>query len=210
MDENDTPATESHRSESGEPAPEGSGAMPDVPQAGVGGPRAWSALLLIAVAAIAIYAFLTPHASRTPLKGAADRPAMTEFVARDLDGKAWSLADQKGKVVLVNYWATWCPPCRAELPELANVARQYSGRPFAMVGISVDEGGPEAVRKLVTAEGLPYPILLPAADSAIISSLDAIPTTLLIDRHGRIANRYRGAVTESILKPDIEALLKES
>lgn len=126
-----------------------------------------------------------------------------------LDGRGtWHLADERGKVVLVNFWATWCPPCRMETPDLVTLHKDYAPRGLVMVGVSMDDDPAAVVPAFVRKYGVSYPILLPAGDLGG-QDVSGLPTTLLIDRHGRVARRYLGMVSESAVKHDIDALLAE-
>ena len=156
-------------------------------------------------------------ANRSGLKPADTRQIVADLTGRDLDGNPWSLRDQKGKVVLVNYWATWCPPCRQETPGLVNVAKRYAGRGLSIVGVSLDTGGSAAtgaVRDFARRYAVSYPLILaeenPAMVTPDVASVQAIPTTLLLDRRGRVAKTIMGAVGEAALRTDIETLLAES
>lgn len=140
---------------------------------------------------------------------ASERKAFGDFASQDLNGATWNLSHQQGRVVVVNYWATWCPPCRAETPALVRVANEYKARGLEIVGISLDEDGKEAVRDFVREYGVPYPILMSRERINMTLIPRTIPVTILIDRQGRIAKRYEGAVSESTLKQDVEKLLAE-
>jgi cytochrome c biogenesis protein CcmG, thiol:disulfide interchange protein DsbE len=137
------------------------------------------------------------------------RKPMPDLVLSEMGGGNWRLQDQRGKVVLINFWATWCPPCRQETPGLAKLARDYQSKGLAVVGISLDEGGPRAVQSFVNEFHLPYPIAMPAQSSPLTSEIESLPTTLLIDRHGRVAKTYTAAVSESTFKADVERLISE-
>ena len=136
------------------------------------------------------------------------RTSVPELKLPDLNGRTWRLSDHGGRVALVNFWATWCPPCRDETPDLVNVYRKYQRRGFTAVGIALDEESPDAVRQFVKKHGIPYPIVVPG-DSGVGSAIEALPTTLLIDKHGRLAQTYSGIVNEARLSRDIERLLAE-
>ena len=86
--------------------------------------------------------------------------AVPEFELLDLDGRTVHLSDFAGRNVLLNFWATWCPPCKAELPDLVEVQRQYGGDDFTIIGISLDRVGPVKVQEFVRQAGLNYPILM--------------------------------------------------
>ena len=186
--------------------------------------RGWSGLLL---PGLFVAGLIGLSLVRFPSAGGANRngglqPANTrqivaDLTGRDLNGNLWSLRDQKNKVVLVNYWATWCPPCRQETPGLVNVAKRYAGRGLSVVGVSLDTGGSAAtgaVRDFARRYAVPYPLILaeenPAMVTPSIAAVQAIPTTLLLDRQGRVAKTIMGAVDEAALRTDIETLLAES
>jgi cytochrome c biogenesis protein CcmG/thiol:disulfide interchange protein DsbE len=128
----------------------------------------------------------------------------------DLDGRTWKLADQRGKIVLVNFWATWCTPCRNETPGLVRLANQYKIKGLEVVGISFDEDGPQGVRDFVAEYQIPYPILLPPEGHPLTSRIESLPTSLLIDRAGKVRKTYVGAVSESAFRADVDRLLNES
>lgn len=137
-----------------------------------------------------------------------ERKATADFTLQDIDGKRWSLAEQRGRVVLVNYWGTWCPPCRQETPGLVRLANEYRGKGVEVAGISLDEDL-TAVREFVAEYHISYPILLPSNAENLTTTIESIPVSLLYDRQGRVAKRYVGAVSEATFKRDVEQLLAE-
>ena len=139
---------------------------------------------------------------------ASERKAGGDFTLQDIDGKRWGLAEQRGRVVLVNYWATWCPPCRQETPGLVRLANEYRVKGVEVVGITLDEDL-TAVREFVARYQIPYRILIPSNASNLTTMIESIPVTLLYDHQGRVAKRYVGAVSETTLKRDVEQLLAE-
>lgn len=140
---------------------------------------------------------------------ASERKTGASFSLREINGGEWNFAARRGKVVLVNYWATWCPPCRVETPGLVNVANEYESRGVEVVGVTMDENLSD-VPPLVEKYKIPYQILLPGDDPNAGSGGMALPTTFLYDKNGKLAKKYTGIVLESTLKSDIEALLAES
>ncbi len=139
------------------------------------------------------------------------RPAQgrpNDFTLPALDGRDWTLAQHRGQVVLVNCWATWCPPCRAEMPELVALQAHYTPRGFQIVGVNMDQDE-SAVAPFVNAHNLNYPVLLPRAPFALAEGVDALPTSILIDRQGRVARRYIGMISEAAVRDDIEKLLAD-
>ncbi len=121
------------------------------------------------------------------------RPAPA-FSLKALDGSPLSNASLKGKVVLLDFWATWCAPCRKSMPELQALHRKYAGRGFAVVGVSIDEGGPAKVKKYVAAKKIGYPIALDSEKSPAWDAyrVKAVPAAFLIDRQGRIVAQWTG------------------
>lgn len=138
-----------------------------------------------------------------------ERRAMPAVVVEQLGGGEWRLADHRGQVVLMNYWATWCGPCWEETPGLVRLAKELGPQGLAVVGISVDEGGRAKVRKFVEDFKVPYPVAFPAAMSQLAWGMQGVPTTVLVDREGRVAKSYVGAVREEDFRKDVEALLRE-
>jgi thiol-disulfide isomerase/thioredoxin len=124
-----------------------------------------------------------------------------------LDGKTWSLSEQRGKVVVLNFWATWCEPCRTEVPYLIKLRSELGGKGLDVAGITLDEDV-KIVEKFAAEYRVGYPILIPPAGSPW-TKLENTPTTLLIDREGRLAGKYIGAVPEAELRRDVEKLLAE-
>jgi cytochrome c biogenesis protein CcmG, thiol:disulfide interchange protein DsbE len=138
-----------------------------------------------------------------------ERKAMAEVVLTELDGKTWRLAEHRGQVVLVNYWATWCGPCREEMPGLVRLSRELGPQGLAVVGVALDEGGEEKVKRFVEELRVDYPVVMPEKMSQVEFGLEGLPATVLVDREGRVAKIYVGAVREPDFRADVEALLME-
>ena len=138
-----------------------------------------------------------------------DRTLVANLAFPQLDGSSWRLSDHRGQVVLINYWASWCGPCREETPGLIDLEREYRYKGLSIVGISMDMGGRPAVEGFLHEFHLPYPVLMPDLASPAAPAIDALPTTVLVDRNGRAAKSYVGAVRESIFRADVDQLLAE-
>ena len=152
------------------------------------------AKLLVGVTAI-LFA-LTAGAAETKqgLTAVADKPAAREFALKDLDGKNWRLSELRGKVVLINFWATWCPPCRKELPSLERLWRLLGSKNFVVLAIDVGEDADTVFAFTGMLEPAPtFPILLDR-DSAVLGNwpVKGLPTTFVVDKKGRIVNRAVG------------------
>ncbi len=169
-----------------------------------------SQLIWGAVAIAAIVFIFRPHddGGGGEMIIAAQRKPMPEIAMPDLNGATWNLSARRGRVTLVNFWASWCPPCRQETPGLVRMANDYRSRGFDVAGISMDDSD-APVRRFVQTYHVPYPILLPPANSPLASAIQSLPTTFLIDRQGRVAKVYDGAVGEGELRSDIDRLLAE-
>jgi len=168
--------------------------------------------LFILLAAIGILAVVFFHDRMKPaaasITTAGKRQAL-DFQLPDLAGSRWQLSDRRGKVVVVNFWATWCPPCREETPGLVRLFHDYRARGVEVVGISMDDDPQKAVPPFLREYGVPYPVLVPDSSFNLAGDIDSLPTTLLIDRQGRVAKVFVGAVGESDVANEIDLLLKE-
>lgn len=143
------------------------------------------------------------------IKPVAERKVVGELVMPGLNGSSWRLSDYRGQVVLINYWASWCGPCRQETPGLESLARDYRYKGLALVGVSLDKGDRSLVQSFVKEFHMTYPVVFPAPAQPFVSDVDAIPTSVLVDREGRVAKTYVGAVRESVFQADVDSLLAE-
>ena len=133
------------------------------------------------------------------------------FTLQDLNGKQVSLSDFKGRVVILDFWATWCPPCVKEIPHFIALYEQYKDQGFAIVGISVDRGGISVVKSFARKYQVNYPILMTdgRVDKAY-GGIPSIPTTFVIDSAGNIRQKYIGYREKAVFEADIKALLAEA
>jgi peroxiredoxin len=143
-------------------------------------------------------------------KAAPNAPA-PDFTLRQIDGPNLRLGEQRGSVVLVNFWATWCGPCRIELPHLARLHDKYRSSGFVLLGVNIDDD-PNAAKALATKLGLKFPVLFDSAKQVVAAyDLNAMPATVLIDRDGRVRHLHRGYKegVEQLYEQQVRALLKE-
>jgi len=149
-----------------------------------------------------------PEQSATGV-GVAPGQTPPEFVLPDLDGNDVSLADYKGKVVVLDLWATWCPPCRQEIPFLVSLYEEYKDQGLVVVCVGLDQGGASVIAPFVEQNEVTYPILV--GDQSISQSynVSGIPMTLMIDRDGRVASKDVGfaPTMEGQMRARVEELL---
>lgn len=134
--------------------------------------------------------------------------SVQEATFQELTGAKVRLADFKGKVVLLNFWGTWCVPCLREIPELVRVSEQLQKRRFAVLGIAVDSGRPDDIRAFMADHGMTYTVLI--GELGFVKKafhVVGFPTSVLIDRQGLIRKRYVGPQSEEVFKKDVEPLL---
>ncbi len=167
---------------------------------------------VLAIAALSgVWVLLSPISALARVAG--PRP-VARLELRDLSGKSRSIQELRGKVVLVNFWATWCGPCVNELPVLAELAERYRADGLVIVAASVDEPATRgAVEDFARKRGKGLEVWI-GADNADMAALgldgDSVPATVLLDRSGGIAKRMQGGVSRGELDPVIEKLLKEA
>jgi thiol-disulfide isomerase/thioredoxin len=115
-----------------------------------------------------------------------------DFTLKALDGRVVTLSQLKGKVVLLDFWATWCAPCRESIPHLIQLYKDHKERGFELVGMNVDRGDMEVVRRYVQSMDIPYPIVNTPEEVVRAYQVTGIPVTLLIDKQGKIQERITG------------------
>jgi peroxiredoxin len=153
-------------------------------------------------------AFEQAHHSKTP-KAESKRQQAPAFTLKDADGKTVSLKDYEGKVVLLNFWATWCGPCKLEIPWFVEFEQKYKDKGFSVVGVSMDEEGWNVIKPFLAEEKVNYRVLL-GNDTVgtLYGGVDSLPTTFVIDREGRIAATHIGLVSKSDYQDEIVPLLE--
>lgn len=130
------------------------------------------------------------------------------FTLKTPDGKTVSLSDYKGKAVLLNFWATWCGPCKLEMPWLIDLQKKYAARGFTVLGISEDDGPAKNVSQFATKMGINYPIVL--SDDKLnkaYGGVDYLPTSYYIGRDGKIMVETGGIISQSEIEANIQKIL---
>jgi thiol-disulfide isomerase/thioredoxin len=148
-------------------------------------------------------------AAEAGLKPAAQRNPAPDFVLKDAGGRDVKLSDLKGKVVLLNFWATWCGPCKFEIPWFIEFEKQYKDQGFAVVGVSLDDEGWEVVKPYIEDKKVNYRVVVGTEEVSMkYGGVESLPSTFMIDREGRIASVHIGLQAKSAFEDDIKTLLQ--
>jgi peroxiredoxin len=152
--------------------------------------------------------FVGAGCAKHDMEPAVEGKLAPDFTLKDLSGRPVQLSSLKGKVVLVNFWATWCPPCREEVPSLVKMNQMMQGKPFQLLAISIDEGGKDAVTSFFKKAGAELPALLDT-DGAVSRryGTTGVPETFVIDTKGVIMKKVVGGLDWS--SPEVLAALED-
>ncbi|MCP2519925.1 TlpA family protein disulfide reductase [Candidatus Aminicenantes bacterium AC-335-A11] len=116
-----------------------------------------------------------------------------DFTLQDINGNLVRLSDFRGKIIILNFWATWCPPCRKEIPIFIKLYKKYKDEGLVIIGISLDRGGKEVVIPFVKKYGINYPVLIGTSEvEEAYGGIRGIPTTFIIDKEGKIRKKHIG------------------
>jgi thiol-disulfide isomerase/thioredoxin len=132
--------------------------------------------------------------------------AVPAFIARDLDGREVSSASWRGKVIIINFWATWCGPCRAEIPDLVTLQEKYRDR-LQVIGISEDEASPDLVKRFAADHHINYPVIMTTPEiGKLFPGIGALPTSFVIDRESRVVQKHVGMLQAAITERETRSL----
>ena len=156
--------------------------------------------------------FIAPVFLAMLLVGCTDQGARQEHTAADfelqnLSGGKVHLSDYRGKVVLIDFWATWCPPCRAAIPIIEKIHTTYKDKGLVVLAISMDNGEWDLVKSFLKSYGITYTVLKGTSDVQVAYGVRTIPMTLIIDKNGRISKRFFGFNDEDDLEKAVRAVL---
>ena len=163
------------------------------------------AIVILFIVGLVLFKSITRAPKVVPEAGYKLAPS---FTLLDINGDEKSLSDFKGKVVILDFWATWCPPCRAEIPHFVELYDEHKDKGLEVIGISVDWNAERVVGPFAEENGINYTLLLGSDDvSNAYGGIVSIPTTFLIDRDGGIRKKYIGYRDKDVFENDIKELL---
>ena len=145
---------------------------------------------------------VTPAPQTQQSAGWGDAP---DFTLNTTDGKSITLSGYKDKVIILNFWATWCPPCRAEIPDFIELYREYKDKGLVILGVSLDRGDPAVLAEFIKSNNITYPVV--AGNDSVAGSfggIQGIPTTFIINRDGNIKQKFVGMRTREIFESEIK------
>jgi thiol-disulfide isomerase/thioredoxin len=144
-----------------------------------------------------------------PIIAAGQKGNAPALALKDLRGRTVRLSDYRGKVVLLNFWATWCPPCRAEMPDLVKWQREFRGKGLQVIGITYPPTEWSEVRQFIRSVGVNYPILIGTLKTkALFDAAETLPITIVIDREGNVRERIEGILLNEEFEQKIKPLLQ--
>ena len=165
--------------------------------------------VLFMLIAVVVIVSISSCTSKKPAEGDVSEYTYTNLV----NGKDISLEDMKGYILIINYWATWCPACRDEVPGLIELYKEYKDKKFAVIGISVDKGGQAVVKEFIKEFGINYPVIMNTKylqdyyEKAIGRSIRGIPTSIVINREGEVVSVHVGFRSKDVFEQEIKKLL---
>jgi len=165
-------------------------------------------LVAMAVLALAGCSSSSRSEGAHALKSEKDRQTAPDFTLKDATGKTVKLSDYRGKVVVLNFWATWCGPCKIEIPWFMEFEQKHKDQGFAVLGVAMDDDGWDAVKPYLERQRINYRVVMGTPEiGELYGGVESLPTTFLIDRQGRIARMHIGLVGKREYQDDIDRLL---
>jgi peroxiredoxin len=171
-------------------------------------------VLAVVIAAVALMLFTgvrlaKPKAGMIKLNPVGKNGSLApDFELKSLDGKQVRLSDFRGKAVLLNFWATWCAPCKIEMPWFVDLQKQYAAQGLQVIGVAMDDSGEEAIARFARQMGVNYPVLIgKEAVGDAYGGVEFLPTTFFIDRQGKVVERVFGLVSHGDIEEDVRRAL---
>ena len=156
---------------------------------------------------LVVICLTVPERMPAAITTANSRKTAPDFTLNDSKGEPIKLSNYKGKIVLLDFWATWCHGCKTEIPWYMEFARKYKDSGLAVIGVSMDDDGWKSVKPFLEENKLNYPVVIGNADLGKLYQVDNMPVTLLIDRDGKIADSHAGVVGKIVFENEIQTLL---
>jgi peroxiredoxin len=170
--------------------------------------------MAVVAAAVALMLFAGVRMSRTRTGIAKTKTAglngtlAPDFQLKGLDGQQVRLSDFRGKAVLLNFWATWCAPCKIEMPWFVDLQKQYASQGLQVIGVAMDDSGEAAIAKFAKEMAVNYPVLIGKESVGdAYGGVEFLPTTFFIDRQGKVVDRVFGLVSHSDIEDDVKKSL---
>jgi thiol-disulfide isomerase/thioredoxin len=140
--------------------------------------------------------------------GPANGTMAPDFTLKTLDGKEVSLSSMKGKAVMVNFWATWCEPCKSEMPWLVDLQEKYRKDGFEILGVAMDDSSQKEISEFSRKKKVNYTVVIGSEKVAdLYGGLDGLPTNFFLDRNGKVIDSFKGLRSESVIVDDIKKAL---
>jgi cytochrome c biogenesis protein CcmG/thiol:disulfide interchange protein DsbE len=169
-----------------------------------------SFIAIAVLVAIVTFAFAADEpGSQAVIQPASQRKPAPEIKLEDSLGKTATLAEYRGQVVVLDFWATWCHGCKQEIPWFVEFHQKYASKGLAVVGVSLDDDGWKVVKPFIETAKVPYRIVLGNNATAALYGISSMPDTFLIDRQGRLTATYTGMVDRDNIEKNIQAILAE-
>jgi peroxiredoxin len=192
--------------------PEAAPGSPEQQNGGTGGKRN-AVVLVVVIAAVALMLWVGVRQSRSgsPFAGPVSTMEVgktaPDFALSALDGQTVHLSDYRGKAVVLNFWATWCDPCKIEMPWLVDLQKQYGAQGLQVVGVAMDDSGKDAIQTFAKQMGVNYVVLQGKNAVGDAYGATGYPTTVYIDRSGKVVNKILGLVSKSEIEDNIKQAL---
>jgi len=133
-----------------------------------------------------------------------------DFTLKNQHGEKISLSDYRGKVVILNFWATWCPPCKAEVPGFVKMYNEHKDDGLVILGVSLDRDGWQSVAPFIRNHQVSYPVVIGNRDVVdAYGNIQSIPTTFVLDKQGKVQRKYVGLRDEKVFENDFQTLINE-
>jgi peroxiredoxin len=164
----------------------------------------------VALIVLVTASFALPAGAPADLTPAGSRKTAPDFALRDSNSATVKLSAYKGRVVLLDFWATWCTGCKVEIPWYVEFQNKYKDSGLSVIGVSMDDDGWKSVKPFLQEHKINYPIVIGNSSLGDLFGFNSMPATLLIDRDGKIADMHVGMVDKAAFDSEIQTLLKET